>query len=34
MEVAFEKLFNKLYKDSRNEDKEHKSKDEKLVDMA
>ena len=34
MEVAFEKLVNKLYEDSKNEDKEHKAKDEKLVDMA
>ena len=39
MEVAFEKLVNKLYKDSKNEDKEvwakkHKPKGEKLVDMA
>ena len=34
MEIAIEKLVNKLYKDSKNEDKEHKLKDEKLVDMA
>ena len=34
MEVTFEKPANKLYKDSKNEDKEHKPKDEKLVDKA
>ena len=34
MEVAFEKLVNKLYEDSNNKDKEHKPKDEKLFDMA
>ena len=34
MKIAFEKPANKLYKDSKNKGKEHKPKDEKLVDMA